>query len=112
MRGLILFVSCWLAACASPLTEARTSFEQARYPDAVSQYARLAPELGRVSPEELFEYALYRGLTHLALGDAVPAERWLTLAKRLADSAPELVPITERNRLLSARRAMGHAPGE
>lgn len=112
MRGCLLYVSCLLGACASPLTEARSSFEQARYPEAVSEYERLAPEVPRLSAGELFQYALYRGLSHLALGDSAPAERWLTVAKRLADSAPEQVPLAERNRLSSARSAMGHAPGD
>ncbi|RYZ05726.1 MAG: hypothetical protein EOO73_18665 [Myxococcales bacterium] len=110
-RGVV-FISWVLAGCASPLTEARSSFDEARYPDAVNQYARLTSEVPRLSTEELFEYSLYRGLSHLALGDSAPAERWLTLAKRLADAAPSSVPLSERNRLLSARRAMGHAPGD
>ncbi len=112
MRARLLLVSCWLAGCASPLTEARSHFEQARYPDASASYAALAPEVRGFSQEELFEYALYRGLSHLALGDSRPAERWLTVAKRLADSEPDLASLPERNRLLTARRAMGHAPGD
>lgn len=112
MRLRIALVSCLLAGCASPLTEARTSFDEGRYPDAVEQYTRLGTEARRLPPRELFDYALYRGLSHLALGDAKPADRWLTLAKRLSDSSPTLVSLPERNRLLSARRAMGHAPGD
>lgn len=112
MRSCVVLFSCWLAACASPLTEARRSFDEARYPDAVDQYARLAPQVRGLPRAELFDYALYRGLSHLALGDAVPAERWLTLAKRLLEAEPELASLPDRNRLLSARRAMGHAPGD
>lgn len=112
MRSRVLLISCLLAGCASPLTEARRSFDEARYPDAVSRYARLAHEVPGLSTEEVFEYSLYRGLSHLALGDSAPAERWLTVAKRLMDATPSRVPLVERNRLLSARRAMGHAPGD
>lgn len=112
MRLCIALVSCLVVGCASPLTEARTSFDEGRYPDAVEQFARLGPEVRHLPPRELFDYALYRGLSHLALGDAKPADRWLTLAKRLADSSPALVSLPERSRLLSARRAMGHAPGD
>lgn len=112
MRSRVVWISCLLAGCTSPLTEARGSFDEARYPDAVSQYARLASTVPELSTDELFEYSLYRGLAHLALGDSAPAERWLTLAKRLADARPRAVPLAERNRLLSARRAMGHAPGD
>ncbi|MDF3068749.1 MAG: hypothetical protein K0R38_4350 [Polyangiaceae bacterium] len=103
----------WLLfGCTSPLTEARTSFEEARYPDAVEQYARLGAGVPGLSPRELFEYSLYRGLSHLALGDAANAERWLTVCKRLADASPEHASLPEVNRLLSARRAMGHASGD
>ena len=112
MRPRLLLISCLLAGCASPLTEARSCFDEARYPDAVTQYARLSREVPELSTEELFEYSLYRGLSHLALGDSAPAERWLTVAKRLMDATPSSVPLVERNRLLAARRAMGHAPGD
>jgi hypothetical protein len=112
MRASVLLLFTFLGACASPLTEARGRFEQARYPDAAEAYAALGKEVRDLSEEELFEYSLYRGLTHLALGDSAPAERWLTLAKRLADSELGLASQSDRNRLLSARRAMGHAPGD
>ena len=98
--------------CASPLTEARQSFDEARYPEAVAEYRALASEAQAMPPDELFEYSLYRGLTHLALGDAVPAERWLLAAKRLSESSPHLATAEQRGRLLSAWRSMGHMPGD
>ncbi len=101
-----------LLGCASPLTEARRSFDEARYPDAVAHYRALAPSVRAMPPADLFEYALYRGLTHLALGDAVPAERWLLLAKRLSESAPRVATAEQRGRLLAAWRSMGHMPGD
>lgn len=112
MRAYLALISSLFFGCASPLTEARTSFDEARYPDAVAQYAALASEVPRLDQRELFQYALYRGLAHLALGDSAPAERWLTLAKRMSDQAPLLASAPERGRLLSARSAMGHAPGD
>ena len=56
--------------CSSPLTDARTSFDEARYPDAIAQYRSVQPRTDRLSRPELFEYALYRGLSHLALVNA------------------------------------------
>jgi hypothetical protein len=112
MRSYLALVSSLIFGCASPLTEARQSFDEARYPDAVAEFQALAPEVPRLDERELFQYALYRGLAHLALGDSAPAERWLTLAKRMADEAPRLATAPERGRLLSARSAMGHAPGD
>ena len=106
--GLVLL----LPSCASRLSEARESFAEARYPDAVAQYRALGPGVGQMRERELFEYALYRGLSHLALGDAAPAQRWLTVAKRVAETSPALTTPEERARLLSAWRAMGHMPGD
>jgi hypothetical protein len=112
MRWYLALVSSLIFGCASPLTEARHAYDEARYPDAVSEFAALTPDLPRLDQRELFQYALYRGLSHLALGDSAPAERWLTLAKRMADQAPRLATPSERGRLISARSAMGHAPGD
>jgi hypothetical protein len=105
-----LWPALLVLGCTSPLTEARTSFDEARYPDAVAQYRALRPATLR--DEQLFEYSLYRGLSHLALGDAVPAERWLTFAKRLAEQSPRLATREQQGRLLAAWRAMGHMPGD
>jgi hypothetical protein len=113
---LATLLTGWLAtlttACSSPLTDARTSFDEARYPDAVAEYRALAPQVAALSRSDLFEYALYRGLAHLALGDSAPAERWLLLAKRLSEESPALASADERGRLLSAWRSMGHMPGD
>jgi hypothetical protein len=108
--ALGLFLS--LPACATPLSEARESFAEARYPDAVARYRALAPRVGQMPERELFEYALYRGLSHLALGDAAAAQRWLTVAKRVSETSPALATSDEHGRLLSAWRAMGHMPGD
>lgn len=108
----LAWLALLLGGCASPLSEARTSFAEARYPDAIAQYRALGAELPRLDREELFEYALYRGLSHLALGDARPAQRWLLLAKRLSEAAPALATAEQRGRLLAAWRSMGHVPGD
>lgn len=109
--------SCWLlallfTACASPLAAARTSFDEARYPDAAAQYRALAPRVPHLPESELFEYALYRGLSHLALGDSVPAQRWLAVAKRLSERSPGLATSDEQGRLMAAWRSMGFMPGD
>jgi len=112
MRLRLALIATLVLGCSSPLTAARTSFDEARYPDAVAEYRALGPELRGFSSPELFEYALYRGLSHLALGDAVPAEHWLLVAKRLSEESPALATAEEQGRLLSAWRAMGHMPGD
>jgi len=112
MRPWLGMLATLILGCSSPLTEARTSFDEARYPDAVAEYRALAGTVPSIGRPELFEYALYRGLSHLALGDAVPAERWLLVAKRLSEQSPGLATAEQEGRLLSAWRSMGHMPGD
>jgi hypothetical protein len=108
----LVALSSLIFGCASALTPARQAFDEARYPDAVAEYRALAPRVPELSRRQLFEYALYRGLSHLAMGDSRPAERWLLAAKRLSEASPQLASEEERGRLLSAWRAMGHMPGD
>jgi hypothetical protein len=58
--------------------------------------------------DEKIRYALYRGLTHLAVGDARAASHWLGLARR----EPALLSRDERLRLDAAWRSLGYMPGE
>jgi hypothetical protein len=112
MRSWLVALAALIFGCSSPLTEARTSFDEARYPEAIAHYRAVRPAADRLSRSELFEYALYRGLSHLALGDAAPAERWLLVAKRLSEASPGLATRDQQGRLMSAWRSMGHMPGE
>jgi len=112
MRACLFMLTVVMIGCGSPLQAARQAFDEARYPDAVAAFKALGarrPELGQT---ERFEYALYRGLSHLALGDARPAERWLLLAKRLSEASPGLATPEQRGRLLAAWSSMGHMPGD
>lgn len=98
--------------CSSPLATARSSFDEARYPDAVAEYQVLRSRVPQLTRAELFEYALYRGLSHLALGDSTPAQHWLTVAKRLSEASPGLATVEQQGRLTAAWRSMGLMPGE
>jgi hypothetical protein len=109
---------CWLGllpvvvGCHSALADARASYRDARYPLAAAQFRAAELSARRSSARDFARYALYRGLTHLALGDARAAARWLGYAKQCADRDPELFDDTDRGALLSAWRSMGHLPGE
>jgi hypothetical protein len=107
-----LWLALLLPCCSTPLDEARTAFDEARYPDAAAQYRALAPTVPRLAATELFEYSLYRGLSHLALGDSVPAQKWLTLAKRMSERSPGLATSEQQGRLMAAWRSMGFMPGD
>jgi hypothetical protein len=69
-------------------------------------------EVSSQPAEEQARYALYRGLTHLALGDAQQADRYLRRAKRALDAHPDWFAVEERGALLSAWRSVGRMPGE
>jgi hypothetical protein len=119
MLGRRLSISALLIACAplfvgchSALSEAVDSYEDARYPTAAAQFRALEPAARALAARDFASYALYRGLTHLALGDARAAAFWLGYAKISADRDPEIFDDGDRGALVAARRSMGHMPGE
>ncbi|MES1174277.1 MAG: hypothetical protein ABUL62_08095 [Myxococcales bacterium] len=101
-----------LAGCHSALDEAMDSYADARYPTAAAQFRAVEPAARRLNQREFASYALYRGLTHLALGDARAAARWVGYAKQCADRDPLVFNDQDRGALLSAWRSMGYLPGE
>jgi len=56
-------------------------------------------------------YALYRGLTHLSLGDLESAESFLSMAKAAFDRDPGIFGPDDRGRLLSAWVSIGREFG-
>jgi hypothetical protein len=101
-----------LSACHSALDEAMDSYADARYPAAAAQFRALEPAARQLDAHDFASYALHRGLTHLALGDARAAALWLGYAKISADREPEIYSDQERGALIAAWRSMGHMPGE
>ena len=110
--GLLLLLCLPFLGCQSALAGAMASYEDARYPTAAAQFRAAEPEARALGAPELARYALYRGLTHLALGDARAAARWVGYAKQRADRDPLLFNDQDRGALLAAWRSMGHMPGE
>ena len=113
MRWLLLLgllLGC--ASCRSALSEAMDSYADARYPSAAAQFRAAEPEARSLGARDFASYALYRGLTHLALGDARSAALWLGYAKQSADRDPHVFDDQQRGALLAAWRSMGHMPGE
>lgn len=106
--GLLLCAS----GCHSALSEAMASYTDAQYPTAAAQFRAAERVARQSSPRDFASYALYRGLTHLALGDAAAAARWLGYAKQYADRDPYVFNDEDRGALLAAWRSMGHMPGE
>jgi hypothetical protein len=101
-----------LSGCHSALDEAMDSYADARYPTAAAQFRALESIAGALPTHDFARYALDRGLTHLALGDARAAALWLGYAKVCADRDPDIFSDGDRGALVAAWRSMGHMPGE
>lgn len=103
-----------LVGCHSALDDAMAAYEDARYPSAAALFrgAEAQLETAELSRRDFARYALYRGLTHLALGDLQAARRWVGYAKQRADHDPLTFTNRERGALLAAWRSMGYMPGE
>jgi hypothetical protein len=109
LRLLLLLTT---TGCHSALADAMASYQDGRYPTAAAQFRAAEPAARKLDTRNLANYALYRGLTHLALGDARAAARWLGYAKQSADRDPHVFDDQDRGALLAAWRSMGHMPGE
>jgi hypothetical protein len=109
---LLAFLALLPPACAGPLASPLEAFNDGRLPAAASAFRRLEPRFSDLSEKERARYALYRGLTHLGLGDARQADRWLTFAKRLERDHPGTFDPAERGELYAAWRSLGRMPGE
>lgn len=110
---LILCLASLLGVgCRAGWQVGRDHFRDARYPDAVREFSEAEADYPTLDRAEQAHYALYRGLTHLAVGDALAADGWLRIAKHESDSRPGLFTADELGRLDSAWRSLGHMPGQ
>lgn len=109
---LLAFALAALPACAGPMGPPLEAFRDGRLPEAAAGFRRLEPEFSELSTDDRARYALYRGLSHLGLGDARAADRWLSLAVRLERADPRLFDETERGELYAAWRSLGRLRGE
>ena len=108
----LLFASQLLLSCASRLSSAVGAFEAGRLSDAANEFRELEPDFVRLGAHERARYALYTGLTQLALGDLVRAERWLLPLNAAVMRCPSMLDDTERGALFAALRSTGRLPGE
>jgi len=111
-RFLLLLLALATAGCHSALAEAMDCYADGRYPTAAAKFRAAEPAARKLDRQDFASYALYRGLTHLALGDAQAAARWLGYAKQSADRDPHVFDDQDRGALIAAWRSMGHMPGE
>jgi hypothetical protein len=111
LQKFVVFASL-AVACAGAQGAPLEAFREGRLPEATAGFRRLEPSFSELSRAEQARYALYRGLSHLGLGDAREADRWLTLAKRFEHDHPDCFDARERGELYAAWRSLGRLPGE
>jgi hypothetical protein len=111
LGGTFLFAVSTLG-CGSALSGAVDEYEAGRAPQALRELQAVAEGGACTDEHELARYALFRGLTHLTLGDALAAERWLLALKRRLELEPDLLSTSEKSRLVTALGSMGHLPGD
>jgi len=97
MGGVLLAFA--LVACGGPLADAKADFDKGHFAAAKQALLRDEVESRTWSDRERAEYALYRGLTHGALGDRAAAALWLREAKALEDTRPGTLTAGDLTRL-------------
>jgi hypothetical protein len=88
-----------LVACGGALAEGKSQFRKGRYPEAKQTFLAAEQEMRSWDDGKRAEYALYRGLTHLALGDVAQAGVWLREAKAVEDAEPGSLTTEDYARL-------------
>lgn len=103
LRAAPTFAACALslvlvAACGGGLSSAKSSFKKGDYADAKTTLVAMEADAKGWPIARRAEYALYRGLTHHALGDRASAITWLREAKTLGRD-PAALSADDRTRL-------------
>ena len=89
-------------ACSGPLEDAEGQFKKGQYPAAHQMLLALEVESSAWNAADRGEYALYLGLTLVALGDRGRASLWLRQAKAVEDEHPGTLPYDDVRRLAVA----------
>jgi hypothetical protein len=106
-KGVLSCAILVLTACAGSLSRAEAQFTEGRYPEAKRAFLLLEAESATWPDAKRAEYALYRGLTHAALGDREQAGVWLREAKAIEDAHPKSLSYDDGQRLKLGEDGIG-----
>jgi hypothetical protein len=109
MRRSAIVLSLVLSCGGATLSSAKSDFAKGRYPQARDELALLEEPSKAWEPKKRIEYALYRGLVHLALGDRAAAEPWIAQAIELDRANPGALSEDDRTRLGLAKESVSAA---
>jgi len=98
MRALVLLLALLLTACGG-LAAAKSDYKAGRVPEAKERLLALEADSRGWGDGKRCEYALYRGLVHIELGDRATAAKWLHEAKKLEDASPGTLSEDDQTRL-------------
>ncbi len=98
-RAALVALGIAIGGCGGMLADGKAQFDKGRYPEAKQTFAAIEVESRGWSDAKRAEYALYRGLTHAALGDRAAAGIWLKEAKALVDARPGSLSADGMHRL-------------
>ena len=96
-------------ACSGSFGAGVRDFDHGRYPEALDELRVVECDAAAWDQRDRARYALYRGLTHLALGARPAAVHWLSQAKRALEDDPLILSNEDAGRLASA---WAHLPSE
>jgi hypothetical protein len=105
--GLATLLASAVASCGGPLGDAESLFKRGQYPAAHQALLGLEVESRSWTDAERAKYALYVGLTLVALGDWGRAGVWLREAKAVEDEHPGSLPYDDARRLAVATADKG-----
>jgi hypothetical protein len=94
--AVFAFLVC---GCGSALSHAKSDFMKGRYGEARQTLSDVEGESRAWDDARRAEYALYRGLTHGALGDNAASSVWLHEAKALEAAHPGSLGVDDLKRL-------------
>src|SRR6185436_9014007 len=102
-RAAVIALVSALAAggCAGSFGAGVRDYDHGRYPEAIEELRVVECDAATWRPKARARYALYRGLTHLALGDRPATVRWLGEVKQALDEDPTLLSNEDAGRLTS-----------
>ena len=110
VTALALGAGFW-SACTGSAAVGIDAYEQGRYPEALAALRHWERSRGAEVVNDA-RYALYRGLTELALGNAAEAHLWLSVTQELLAKDPDALDRHDRGRLAAAWQTLGKMPAQ
>jgi hypothetical protein len=104
---LALVAGLLSGGCARSFGGGVHEYDHGRYPEAIERLREAEPDAAALGGKGRARYALYRGLTHLALGDRPGTLRWLGEARHAVEAEPTLLGDDDLGRLSAAWAHLG-----